>query len=74
MKNAIQFVSVEESALESVAGGLADIGNGSVNHNNINVASFLSANTSVGDVGSYILNILNDVSSCCPVGGEGPLC
>ncbi|MFT3923944.1 MAG: hypothetical protein QM778_15530 [Myxococcales bacterium] len=61
MKNAIQFVSVEESALESVAGGLADIGNGSVNCNNINVASFIAANTHVGDVLSYIGNVLNEV-------------
>jgi hypothetical protein len=62
MKNAIQFVSVEESALESVAGGLLDIGNGSLNANPvINVASFITANTMVGDVASFIGNVLNDV-------------
>lgn len=61
MKNAIQFVSVEEMALETVAGGLANIANGSVNHNEINVASFIEATTVVGDVGSYILNVLNEV-------------
>jgi len=61
MKNAIEFVSVEESALESVAGGLLDLANGSVNSNCINVASFLTANAAVGDVLSYIGNILNQV-------------
>ena len=61
MKNAIEFVSVEEMALETVAGGLADIANGSVNCNDINVASFLTANTAVGDVASFILNVLNQV-------------
>ena len=76
MKNAIEFVSVDEQALESVAGGLADIGNGSVNGNHINVLSFITANTSVGNVGSYILNVLNQVGGCCgcSVPSEGPVC
>jgi outer membrane lipoprotein SlyB len=67
MKKQIQFVSVEESALESVAGGLADILNGSLNGNTINVLSGDHIALSVGDVASGILNIANQVSSaCCP--------
>ncbi|MFT3927638.1 MAG: hypothetical protein QM778_34225 [Myxococcales bacterium] len=61
MKNQEMFVSVEEKSLESVAGGLLDIANGAVNGNCINVASFITANTCVGDVLSHILNIGNEV-------------
>ncbi|MFT3927637.1 MAG: hypothetical protein QM778_34220 [Myxococcales bacterium] len=61
MKKQEMFVSVEEMALESVAGGLLDIANGALNHNNINVLSGLSLNTCVGDVLSHILNIGNEV-------------
>ena len=60
MKKQIQFVSVDEKALESVSGGLLDILNGSVNHNNINVLSGICVNTKVGDVLSDILNIGNE--------------
>jgi len=60
MKNEM-FVSVDEKALESVAGGLLDILNGAVNGNCINVASFIKANTEIGDVLSHILNIGNEV-------------
>jgi hypothetical protein len=76
MKNATQFVSVEESALESVAGGLLDIGNFSGNGNTVNVLSGIDLGVSVGDVGSNILNILNHVHGCCggAQGGEGPIC
>jgi hypothetical protein len=61
MRNAIEFVSVEESALETVAGGLLDVGNFSALHNCINVASGISAHTCVGDVLSVIGNVLNEV-------------
>ncbi|MFT3927635.1 MAG: hypothetical protein QM778_34210 [Myxococcales bacterium] len=60
MKKQIQFVSVEEAALESVAGGLLDILNGSLNCNTINVLSGITLNTKVGDVASDILNIGNE--------------
>jgi hypothetical protein len=61
MKNATQFVSVEESALESVAGGLLDVANFSANHNCVNVASGIVAAVAVGDVLSYIGNIGNEI-------------
>jgi len=60
MKKQIQFVSVEEAALESVAGGLLDILNGSVNGNTINLLSGITLNAKVGDVASDILNIGNE--------------
>jgi len=59
MKNEM-FVSVDEKALETVAGGLLDILNGSLNCNNINVLSGICLNTEVGDVLSHILNIGNE--------------
>jgi len=62
MKNAIEFVSVEESELESVSGGLLDVLNGALSNNNINVLSGVSVNLGVGDVASHILNILNQVA------------
>jgi hypothetical protein len=67
MKNQNLFVSVDEKALETVSGGLADIGNGSLNGNRINVLSGLSVNVSTGDIGSQILNIANALScgGCC---------
>jgi hypothetical protein len=63
MKKQIEFVSVEETALESVAGGFLDILNHSLNHNTINVLSGIAVNTEVGDVLSNILNIGNEW--CC---------
>jgi len=60
MKKQIQFVSVDEKALESVAGGLLDILNGSLNCNTIYVLSGIELNTKVGDVASDILNIGNE--------------
>jgi len=59
MKNEM-FVSVDEKALETVAGGLLDIANGSLNGNTINVLSGICVNTEVGDVLSHILNIGNE--------------
>jgi len=60
MKNQEMFVSVEEKALETVAGGLLDILNGSLNCNTINVLSGITANVEVGDVLSHLLNIGNE--------------
>jgi uncharacterized transporter YbjL len=60
MKNEM-FVSVDEKALETVAGGLADILNHSLNCNVINVASGINVGVVVGDVLSNILNIANEV-------------
>jgi|GEM_PF-1614848 len=70
MKNAIEFVSVEESALESVAGGLLDLANGSVNGNAISLGSNIAASAVVGDVGSFLLNVLNQVTCMC---GQPPV-
>jgi hypothetical protein len=60
MKNEM-FVSVDEKALESVAGGLLDLLNGSLNCNTINVLSGIDVGVKVGDVLSNILNIANEV-------------
>ncbi|MFT3923946.1 MAG: hypothetical protein QM778_15540 [Myxococcales bacterium] len=64
MTTQIQFVSVDEQALESVSGGLADVLNGSLNGNNINVLSNVTINTGLGDVASVLLNVLNQVHGC----------
>jgi hypothetical protein len=61
MKNEIQFVSVDEKALETVAGGLLDIANGSLNNNCITLLSHIGLDVVVGDVASRILNVLNEV-------------
>jgi hypothetical protein len=61
MQKQIQFVSVDEQALETVAGGLLDVANYAVNFNTINVLSGICADVSVGDVLSKILNIGNEV-------------
>jgi hypothetical protein len=61
MKNATDFVSVEEMALETVAGGLLDVANYAVNGNCINVLSGISLHAVVGDVASKILNIANEI-------------
>jgi hypothetical protein len=61
MKNQIKFVSVDEKALETVAGGLADVANYAVNCNDISVLSDIGAFVATGDVASYILNVLNEV-------------
>jgi hypothetical protein len=61
MTKQTQFVSVDEKALETVAGGLLDIGNYSLNYNTINVLSGICADVKVGDVLSNILNIANEV-------------
>ena len=78
MKNAIEFVSVDESALETVSGGLLDIGNYSLNGNTINILSGLSVNLDVGDVASNILNALNHVHGCggcgCSCSAPTPVC
>jgi hypothetical protein len=72
--NQIKFVSVEESALETVSGGLLNIGNGSLNNNQISLLSDLSVNVATGDILSNILNVLNHVHGC-ECGGEGtPSC
>jgi hypothetical protein len=55
------FVSVDEKALETVAGGLLDIGNYSLNGNTINVLSYDAICVKVGDVLSKIGNIANQV-------------
>jgi len=61
MTKQIQFVSVDEKALETVAGGLLDIGNGSANYNNIAALSNIQVGVLVGDVASFIGNVLNQV-------------
>jgi hypothetical protein len=61
MKNATAFVSVDEMALETVAGGLLDIANHAVNGNTINVLSGICADVKVGDVLSNILNVANEI-------------
>jgi hypothetical protein len=71
MKNQIAFVSVDEQALETVSGGLLNLGNGSLNGNTINVLSGLSINVGLGDIASNILNIANAIGGC---GGCGPAC
>ncbi len=65
MKKQIQFVSVDEQALETVSGGLLDIGNGSLNGNTIKFLSDIAVNVKVGDIASNILNVLNEVSGGC---------
>jgi hypothetical protein len=61
MTKQIQFVSVDEMALETVSGGLLDIANYALNGNTINVASGINVGVKVGDVLSNILNIANEV-------------
>jgi hypothetical protein len=67
MKKQIQFVSVDEKALETVSGGLLDIGNHSLNGNTINLLSGIAVGVKTGDIASGILNILNEVE-----GGHKP--
>ncbi len=69
MTKADLFVSVDEQALEVVAGGLLDLANGSVNGNAIKLLSDINVGVQVGNVASYLLNALNEVS--CAVGSCG---
>ncbi len=61
MKTQEMFVSVDEKALETVAGGLADLLNYSLNGNTIKLLSDWNIQACVGDVLSNILNIANEV-------------